>query len=513
MPATLKRRGSVLLIDGLDISKPGEYVSDNAATRTENFTVKRGLLKKRTGTTSFGSAVKAEEIMNGREFIREAVKYNVMVGLDKIQRYDTGTSAWVDITGTDLTGTTNDLVDMAVPLLSSKEILCITNGVDAIRKWTATGNTDILGGTPPVAKFIQEYKTYLVCANITGGTDVGQRVQWCDTGDPENWSTGNSGSVDLIEDNEDITGLNIFSDYVCVHKPSSIYLGGLVSSSAIFRFDRRSVGKGTIANNTIINLPTNEQIYLADDGIRIFNGVSSVSINSSTNIEIRDSLNQRYAFKSWSVLVSEEDEVWIAVPLGSQTTPDTIYRYNYLTKVLYKDTRSGITAAWRAVTVQSSQTWDDLVGTWDEQTWRWDDVFVNQSFSNIFLGSSAGETYTVSWSAYDDGTDTISSVWSSKDYQGEEIGQLCRWSEMQLWAKGSGNLTVEYSVDEGSTWYELTGSPVALTTEFPVDSAPTFLYFDVVSTLLRVQFRNNETGAIVYIKQFKLGYRPRELRQ
>jgi hypothetical protein len=514
MALSLQKRGSILLIDGFDISKPSEYISDNAASVVQNFEVNRGLLSKRTGITALGDAISTtHEIMAGRELIREGVRYNVRIGLDKIERYNTGTSAWVDITGTDLTGTTSDLIDTAVPVLSGKRILCITNGIDAIRKWTATGNTAALGGTPPVAKFIQEYKTYLVCAHILGGTDIAQRVQWCDTGDPETWDSGNSGAVDLVEDGEDITGLNIFGDYVAVHKTTSIYLGALVSSNDIFRFDRRSVGKGTIANHTIVNLPTGEQIYLADDGIRLFNGVSSPFVSSSVNDEIRDELNKSYAYKSWAVLVSEKDEVWIAVPLGSQTTPDTIYKYNYVTQKLYKDTRSGITAAWRAVTASSSQTWDDIVGSWDAQTWRWNDAFVNESFTDIFLGSSAGLAYRVDNTSKNDGAGAINAIWTSKNYQADEIGQMCRWLECHLWAKGSGSLTVEYSADSGDNWYEMSGSPYTLTTDFPTDDSPSVFYFDTVSTKLMVRFRINATGSVLSIKQFKIGMKPREFRR
>jgi hypothetical protein len=168
--------------------------------------------------------------MGGREFVCEGVKYNIRVGLDKIEKYNDVTTSWDDITvdKTDLTGTTTDLVSTALPLLSGESIICITNGKDAIVKWNATGLCEVLGGTPPVAKFIQEYKTYLVCANIQGGVDISQRVQWSDTADPEEWSGGNSGAVDLIEDGGDITGLSLFGDYLCVHKQNSIYLGYLL---------------------------------------------------------------------------------------------------------------------------------------------------------------------------------------------------------------------------------------------------------------------------------------------
>ena len=53
------------------------------------------------------------------------------------------------------------------------------------------------------------------------------------------WTGGNSGSVDLVEDGNEITGLNVFGQYVCVHKETAIYLGFLTGTSAIFQFDRR----------------------------------------------------------------------------------------------------------------------------------------------------------------------------------------------------------------------------------------------------------------------------------
>lgn len=475
-------------------------ISKGIARWTSDFSV----LERQYGDT---------EIMAGRELTREGIRYNIRIGLETVEYYQSGISDWTDITGKSLTGSTNDLVDTAVPVLSGKRILCIANGIDAIRKWTGTGNTEDLGGTPPVAKFIQEYKTYLVCAHILGGTDIAQRVQWCDTADPETWDSGNAGSVDLIEDGEDITGLSLFGDYVSVHKPSSIYLGSLVSSNDIFRFDRRSVGKGTIANHTIINLPTGEQIYLADDGLRLFNGVSAPLVSSTANEEIRDGLNKEYAFKSWAVLVSEEDEVWIGIPIGSETTPDTIYKYNYVTGKLYKDTRTSITAAWRAITAQSSVTWDELVGSWDEQTWRWNDAFVNASFTDIFFGDISGNAYKVDRTSKNDGSAEIEAIWSGKDYQGDEIGQMCRWLELQLWAKGSGTLTVEYSPDRGNTWYEASGSPYTLGADFPDDDTPAVFYFDIVSSKLRPRFSISGTDTDLAIKQFKIGYKAREFRR
>jgi hypothetical protein len=74
--------------------------------------------------------------MGGRYLIRTGVGYNVRVGTVDIELYNTGTGVWDQITGTDLTATSGDVIDFAMPLLSGQRILCFTNNVDAIRKYT-----------------------------------------------------------------------------------------------------------------------------------------------------------------------------------------------------------------------------------------------------------------------------------------------------------------------------------------------------------------------------------------
>jgi hypothetical protein len=88
--------------------------------------------------------------------------------------------------------------------------------------------------------------------------------------------------------------MSIFGTYLCIHKKTCIYIGTLVSSSKIFQFDRRVTQAGTIANDTIVNLPSGQQVFLAEDGIRLFNGVTAPLIESPINDEIRDGLNKEY---------------------------------------------------------------------------------------------------------------------------------------------------------------------------------------------------------------------------
>lgn len=513
MPESTIKQGSLLLTQGLDLSKPAEYIGAQSSPNVQNFSIDRSILSKRYGVALRGEAL-SDEIMSGREITIEGVKYNLRISLKKVSRWNAGTSAWVDITGTDLTGTATDLISTAVPLLSGSQTLVIANGIDALRKWVGTGNTADLGGTPPIPKFVQEYKTYLVCANIAGGVDIDQRVQWSDTADPETWSGGNSGAVDLTEDGEPITGLNVFGDYVAVHKKTCIYLGYLVASSAIFRFDRKTTEIGTVANGSIVNLPTGEQMFLGYDGLHIFNGVSAPLIPSPVNDEIRDGLNKAYAYKSWGVLVQEEDEVWIGIPIGDQTRGETVYKYNYRTGTCYKDTRTAVNCAWRASS-SAGLTWDDFEDsvTWDDVSERWDSGQLGALAGDIHFGTTAGTVLVQDIGVNGDNGVAIDCIWESKDFENEEKGRMCRWSEIHCYAKGSGTLDVDYSIDSGVTWNACAGSPLALSTYFPADDAPQVVYLDVVSSKLRVRFRNNTTTDVVDIKQFYVGYLNRELRR
>jgi hypothetical protein len=87
-----------------------------------------------------------------------------------------------------LTGASTDVFSSAQPVLSGARVLVFTNFKDNIRKYTGTGNTANLGGSPPKAKYINEYGAYLVLAHVdTGSAKYRMRVQWSNTGDIENW--------------------------------------------------------------------------------------------------------------------------------------------------------------------------------------------------------------------------------------------------------------------------------------------------------------------------------------
>lgn len=521
------KKQSLLPILGLDRSRPAEYIEDRATANCQNIAIDRETIQKRLGSVEMGDpndpdgrTESGERILAYGE-LYDGENYNFLrIGLTKVD-YFTGdkwynaidpvagtqiSAATTDATA--LTAASSDRVDTALPLLSGSRILVFTNGVDYIQKWTGSGSTiSALTTTAPLAKYCVDYNTYLVLGNITsGGNNYSMRVQWSDTGDPTKWSGGNAGAKDLTEDGKDVTGLSIFGNYLCIHKETCIYLGYLVNTSAVFKFDRKPTGVGTVNFSTIQNLPTGDQAFLARDGIHLFNGISAPLIGAKIMDDLREGLNSEYLHKCWSVLVEEENEYWVAVPIGDQEEADTIYKYNYMTGKCHQDARTNITTAGK-YTATSSLTWADQVGTWQQATGRWDDVKITNLFKVVVFGDTSG----VSSKRIDTPNDistAIDSFWESKDYQAEEIGRLCRWSKMQLFAKGD-TVKIEYSTDSGSTWSTI--ETVSLGADYPADSDPDTVYFDVVSTKIRFRFSNSTLEEQFNLKQFIVWYSEREM--
>jgi len=156
-------------------------------------------------------------------------------------------------------------------------------------------------------------------------------------------------------------------------------------------------------------------------------------------------------------------------------------------------------------------TWDQMAGTWDDQTARWNDGQLGSLTGEYHFGSTLGLTTVQKTGETDDNGTAITASWSSKDFQSEVLGQLLRFQEIWIWAKGSGTVKVEYSIDEGNGWTEASGSPITLSGTFPSESSPMKVYLDVVALKMRVRFTHDESSGTLQIKQFFVAYTEREV--
>ena len=500
---------------GIVVDKPAEYIDIRSISNGQNIEITRSLVRSRLGSEDVGASL-GERILGQIELESGIETYFVRVGLTKAQVLDKGTLTWTNIHNTVLTATEESQVSFAFPLFSADRYLVYTNGVDNIRKYSGTGTDADLGGSPPKCKYLIDFKGYLVLAHvIDGGTTYFARVQWSDAGDPEEWDpiTSNAGSQDLLDDSTEITGMSRFGDYLTIHKESSIYLGQLVNTSDTFSFTKKEAS-GTIANGSIQNLPDGTQIYLARDGIRIFNGVTSYLIPSPIIEELRDSINPQWAKRATSVLVKDLDEYWCGIPIGSQEEPETIYKYNYRTGEVYKDSRPGLMSM-ALYKKTGDDSWDSDSDSWDSDTTQWDSITELALHKQVAFGFEDGLT-TLRSSVNNDSGDAIDSIWDTKDFtiydidEALDLGNMIRWKGMQVWAKGT-SVTAYYSTDSGTTW-SLIGS-IGLDSDYPTDDETDPLYFDVLSSKIRFRFRNNTADQSWTLKQYSIEYSIRERRR
>lgn len=501
-----------MLVLGIDTSKPGEYIAAQATSYARNVKIKRALIMKRQGTEVLGvddapaTASLGERVQKLIELETGLDKHFYRIGPTKFEELNRTTLRWDNRAHAPLTSAASDMVSAALPVLAGDRVLVYTNGIDQVRKCDGSGNDADLGGSPPLARFVFYYGNYVILAYVTDGGDVFPwRVQWCDTGLPETWSGGNAGSQELLEDSADITGVGYFGQYFTIHKESAIYVGYLTQTSNVFRFERRETGAGTVAGNSLQTLPTGEQAFLARDGIRLFNGISAPLVESPINDDIRDYLNPEHAYKSWSKVVREQDEYWVGVPLGSDTEPSTIYKFNYVTRQVHVDERTEATAIGEYKNTTGQISWDELPSTWDGWVGPWDDIQLLSLNSIIVFGFVDGTTSRQNSGSSDSGV-AINGTWDAKDFGsvlfGADPNKIMEWQALNVWAKGNGDLTVYYSIDSGSSWV-LAGT-VALTSDYPADLSPTIVYFHVISAKLRVRLINQVDGETFSIKQFGL---------
>jgi hypothetical protein len=499
-----------LPLKGLTVDRPAEYVDARAASAIKNMETNRGIIRRRIGTVQIGASL-SERVMRYFELQIGSTTRLFRVGPTAVQVLNKTTGVWSSVANTALTGTATNPVSYAFPLLSGAKIATFTNGVDNIRKCSITGNDSDLGGSPPKCRYLLAFGPYLLLGYILDGGDTYySRVQWCDTGAPETWSGGNSGSIDLLDDPEDMTGMGLMGSYATIHKSKSIYIGQLVSGSEVIRFDRRATGVGAIAGATIQQIPSGQQIFLGSDGLHIFDGNNAPLIDAPIQDEIRERLNPLYAYKSQAISVRELDEYWINVPLDDATEPTTVYKYNWRTGQIYKDFRTDLTALGTYLNVNGALTWADMSGTWNNSVLRWANDVDQGLNPTVIFGDSSGVSTTKSDETYNDNGVTNEALWETKDFTCEDYGisdinTYMRWEGGRIWAKGD-TLKIYYSVDSGENW--TLGSTITLDDDYLPEGYP--FYFDVVSENLRLRFLNSTSDEVFTVKKYQLAASQRE---
>ncbi len=137
-----------------------------------------------------------------------------------------------------------------------KDNLYFTNGDINVQKWTGTGAASTLDSTDATkARYCIEYADRLVLADLfVSGSRQMYTIKWCISGDPTDWTGIGSGSADLGDTSDFITGLGKVGANLVVYKQDSVIIGNRTGApSAPIAFTRQKKGIGTPAPYSIVH--------------------------------------------------------------------------------------------------------------------------------------------------------------------------------------------------------------------------------------------------------------------
>lgn len=154
------------------------------------------------------------------------------------------------------------------------------NGADNPQKITLSGGTAFadLSGSPPVARYVDVVREFVVMANISSAQN---RVQWSSSNNAQVWTTGtNEANQQDLPDGGVIQGI-IGGEFGTIFQERQIVRMVRTVPPVTFQFDVVERGRGVLAPYSIVNLGSGI-FYLGQDGFYLWNGVNSQPIGAET---------------------------------------------------------------------------------------------------------------------------------------------------------------------------------------------------------------------------------------
>lgn len=504
----LLSKAVLMPVEGHDYSKPPTFIELGAGFPV-NMSYFRGELRKSPGKSKYGSvAISGGQIMGlGVLELNTLSKYLVRTSKTKIQKFNPATTAWDSISDSDFGGGDDDFFSFAND--TANGLLVITQYINVMRKWTGSGNTAALGGTPPRCKLVEYLSPYLLAGYIDDGIAVNPwKIQWPDTNDPETWSGGNSGSLLLSSDPSPLKQLRKLGNDVAAYKQNALCLLHKVDTADIFTPETIRVGIGLVAQNAVAVDEDGTHYFMSPYDIFRWNGGVPESIGKPLKEYLFPRLDRTNIGRCFAVTMKSLSEVWFFVVISGQSWPTEVWKYNYANGRWYMDTCDNITAAiaWQRT---ASETWDDEVGTWDDALDTWDEGVSTEASEEVIVGRDDGYTLKVDKDLAEDDGVAIDSQHDTKDYYGGTPDQEERFLEFDVEMKGPGYVYLYYSTDHGDTWVNIPYSSTQSYFETTESYARFKAYPDVWARHIRFRIRESTLSKTIYIRDFQPFFLPR----
>ena len=417
--------------------------SQLAAVR--NLVLREGYLRKGPGYAALSATVLTGGVKSFYEFRKDDdTRYILAMTPTKFYRWNVGDSTWVDITGVAITATVEDFLSGA----SFEDTAILTNYADLPRKWTGSGDTSALGGSPPRARHVAtlaDYACFYHC--FVDAALRPKRVMWSVRGDAEDWTGTGSGSAELTQAWGPIRNATPLGDWVMIYCTDSIIRQEWVGGDTPFLFTRYVGGKGCASWQGVAVLPDGSHAFIGRDNVYRFYGSPGIEpLGDAIRHTFFAAVNETTLSRSRLVYRKDLHQLELHYPAGSGAQPDACFVLDLLDNTWNQRTVGFPAVA--QVYEPSGVTWNELVGTWNAQTWLWDES-LHGGIPALIYGDTSGLTWQSRATDKVFGAGAIDTYFETEDYrQADSALRL-----LGLYLHGYGDpVTVEHSKNGGSTW-------------------------------------------------------------
>lgn len=402
----------VLDIPASGLFTPEAVINAPPTPRAQNLRLLDGLARTRPGYAEIDTGDTNTDLVNGAFYVifDDGVTHPVRATQDAIERLAGG--SWTDITGAAaFTGADDDYWAMAMVYrtgaVSPKNQLFLSNGVDAMYKWTGTGDISVVGGSSPDgARVLIPFLDRCFAMNVEDGSGNRKhaRIQHSDNADPGTWTGRSSGLVDLDDDPYAIGKAAVMGGGLVVLKGDgnggSIYRGtptGLVTNPVRYDALNPGTGVGILLRNTFLLINPGVASFFSHEGWTLFDGQSPpVPIAPGITRSILRRLTYEALDAAFSWYDPKAHELFLAIPVGGATTPNEYWCYNIRERRVYGPYAyaDGFTVAGPYVpTSNITWQWEDSPTplTWSELPYdAWGAIGGVEGTVTTMLGTSAG---------------------------------------------------------------------------------------------------------------------------
>jgi hypothetical protein len=387
---------------GLNSESGALNVAENESPDLQNvdFTT-YGSVKQRNGYETLSASLGVDVECDGLYWLETVAiagtttRHAVNVSNGKLYKMDSLDGVWDNITSVTTSITAGEHCDFD----TFTNVLIATNDVNPPFYWDGATVSAVMVQAPDLAKakFVTHFQNYSVLANVedTGGNRYASRFYWSTIKDITTWDAADY--IDVApNDGEIITGCKVLGDRLVIYKENSIYLVSFTGDRDIpFVVDKSNSSVGCIAPYSI-QATKNGHVFLARDGMYLFDGQNSYKLSDRINTEYIG-LNRTNIRNSVSMYQHDKNRYWVGVPTSGSSENDRVYTWDSQINAISR--YDGLTLAACAIFNVNGNEERPYFGDYEGFTYRCDYGTDDYPLS---VASAVDSYYYTNWKWYQD---------------------------------------------------------------------------------------------------------------